>query len=434
MSKNKKISIKTIFILATLIRIILVLISKSHPDIYNHIDWGKKFFSVGSKKFYENTFWAVSWPNQPPASIYLFALIEKLRQIIFSAFSFINQTIPIFPSKIMFYLDKNLHIILLKIPLVIADLLIGLLIYKFCQKRNLDKSNTLTALWLFNPATIYNSTIWGQTDPIINLLAFLSIIKLMDNKYSQAIIFFSLSIFFKLSLLIYLPVFLIFLTKKLTKNKLKKIFIGIIISFLIFYIHNQPFKSVPEKNIIDWTIYLYKTKVFQRQGDMLTGNAFNFWLLSYGLDLSNTGNILLAGIKLKTYGYILSLLLMSIICLKFYFQKTKIKLYFSYSLFLTAFSTFLFLTNIHERYLYPIFPIMILIMLIQPKFITIKQYLLLSVIHLINLYNLWFYPSIPLIKNILIFDNFLIAKILSLILIIVYIKNLTTFLKADETK
>ena len=434
MSKNKKISIKTIFILATLLRIILVLISKSHPDIYNHIDWGKKYFSIGPKKFYENTFWAVSWPNQPPASIYLFALIERLRQVIFSAFSYVNQTIPLFPSKLIFYLEKNLHIILLKTPLLIADLLIGLLIYKFGRKKTPNKAKTITALWLFNPATIYNSAIWGQTDPIINLLALLSIKKLIENKHGQAIIFFSLSIFFKLSLLIYLPIFLIFLVKKLNKNKLKNIFIGTVISILIFYLHNIPFKSVPEKNIIDWAIYLYKTKVFQRQGDMLNGNAFNFWLISYGLDLSNTGNILLAGIKLKTYGYIISLFLMAIICLKFYFQKTKTNLYFLYSLFLTAFTTFLFLTNMHERYLYPIFPLIALIMLIQPKLINIKQYLLLSAIHLVNLYNLWFYPSVSILKNILVFNDFIIAKTLSIILIVIYATHLTKFLKNSEIK
>ena len=155
--------------------------------------------------------------------------------------------------------------------------------------------------------------------------------------------------------------------------------------------------------------------MFDRQGDMLTGNAFNLWTIVYSINLSIKKDQLLYFFKTSTLSY----LLVSICYLFSVINAYKTKKIIS-SLFLVSFFIFLFFTNIHERYLYPIFPLMSIITVINPKIISFKKYGLISLIHLLNLYNLWFYPNIDILKNILIFDNFLVPRIISFVLIYLY--------------
>jgi len=126
--------IKKIIYLSLFLRLILLFISSSHPDIGNHLDWGQKLWQYGPKKFYEQIFWAVSWPNQPPASILLFGLIYKIYSLAFSFFTSINQSMSLFPSKIIPILETNLYTWLMKLPFILSDILIGFFIYKIISK------------------------------------------------------------------------------------------------------------------------------------------------------------------------------------------------------------------------------------------------------------------------------------------------------------
>ena len=83
MAKINKLTIKKILFIGLVLRILIVIFSKWHPDILNHIDWGIRFLNLGSKKFYENIFWGVSWPNQPYGSIILFWLIAIIKNSLF---------------------------------------------------------------------------------------------------------------------------------------------------------------------------------------------------------------------------------------------------------------------------------------------------------------------------------------------------------------
>lgn len=409
--------IKKIIYIALIIRLILLFITASHPDITNHLDWGQKLWQYGPKIFYEQIFWSVSWPNQPPASILLFGLIYKIYSLIFSFFSTINQSIPLFPSKIIPILEANLYIWLTKIPFILSDILIGFFIYKIVKiLKNSKTAMVGMTIWLFNPAIIYNSTIWGQTDSLINLFIIISIYFFIQKKYFGWLFFYLFSLYFKLSLLIYLPIYFVISLSLIKQNK--NIFIDISKAFVLWlillFIHNLPFK-MDGKNFYQWIIYIYKTKVFDRQGDMLTGNAFNLWTIVYSINLSIKKDQLLYFFKTSTLSY----LLVSICYLFSVINAYKTKKIIS-SLFLVSFFIFLFFTNIHERYLYPIFPLMSIITVINPKIISFKKYGLISLIHLLNLYNLWFYPNIDILKNILIFDNFLVPRILSFVLIYLY--------------
>ena len=104
MAKNYQLTIVKILFWGLFLRLFLVIVLSWHPDILNHVDWGVRFLNLGAKKFYENIFWGVSWPNQPFGSMLLFAFVAILKNIIFEFIMFLNNSIPLFPSFIVLIL------------------------------------------------------------------------------------------------------------------------------------------------------------------------------------------------------------------------------------------------------------------------------------------------------------------------------------------
>ncbi|MCW1949421.1 MAG: hypothetical protein KIH89_003230 [Candidatus Shapirobacteria bacterium] len=433
MAKNFS-KITNILILALIIRLVLVIISGYHPDILNHVDWGIRFLSLGPKKFYENIFWGVSWPNQPFGSMLLFALCAALKNILFGGIEFLNQNFSFFPSFIIPTIEQNIHIWLVKLPFILSDIGIGYLIYKIVAEFKPDRPANgpkyaiiAASFFLFNPVLIYNSAIWGQTDSLINLLALSGFYLIFKKHYFPGIILFLSCFLFKLSLIIYLPIFGLFLLKRI--KDWKKIIIPIIIFILLTFLLAIPF-TFGDKTPFDWLWYMYTNRVLVRQGSMLNGNAFNFWALIFSIDISKSEFNQLFSLSYQFISRILYIIFLLPIWFKFFRSKdtlTNLLL----ALMVSAFGSFIFLTNMHERYLYPIFPIITTLIFLSNSFIKKSHLIILSIIHFFNLYNLWFYPSIPLLKNILISSNFLFCRLLSVILIIICFNYLIKYLKSE---
>jgi Gpi18-like mannosyltransferase len=428
MAKTKKITIGKILLLGLALRIILLVFSGFHPDLLNHIDWGIRFLSLGPKKFYENIFWGVSWANQPLGSILLFAFMALIKNWLFAFFLFLNNTFSFFPSFIIPILESNLHIWLVKLPFILSDIGLSYLIYKIVNQVNPKKSILAACLFLFNPVLIYNSTVWGQTDSLINLLAILGIYLIFQKKYFPGIILFLSVLLFKLSLIIYIPIVGLLLLKRI---KDWKKFILPTISFSIFlFIIAIPFK-LDGFGSFQWLWYMYQNRVLPRQGSMLNGNAFNFWALLFSINLSNSEFTKFLGLTYQFLGKLLYIIFLIPVWIKFIKNKLTLTNLLM-SLTISAFSCFIFLTNMHERYLYPIFPLITILLFLPQSKITIKQLVLLSIIHFLNLYKLWYYPSIPFLKNILDWNNSITCRFLSLILTVVCFRYYFKFLKSEK--
>jgi Gpi18-like mannosyltransferase len=426
--------IKSVLLLAILIRIILVLISVWHPDLPNHIDWGNRFLSYGSRTFYESSIWSVSWPNQPFGSILLFAFMALIKNWLFTSIMFVNNHIPAFPSFIIPILELKLHAWLVKLPFILADLGIGYLIYKivleFKPARPADGSKlaiTAASFFLFNPVMIYNSTIWGQTDSLINLLALSGIYLTFKKKYFPGIILFLSTFLFKLSLIIYLPIFGLLFLKQI--KDWKKFVLPVLIFTSFIFLLAIPF-TFGDKNPFQWLWYMYTNRVLVRQGSMLNGNAFNLWSLIFSIDISKSEFGQFFGLSYQFIGRILYIIFLIPIWIKFLRSPNTLTNLF-FALTLSALGSFIFLTNMHERYLYPIFPLITTLIFLPNSFIKKFDLIILSIIHFLNLYNLWFYPLIPFIRTALISFNFLLCRVLSVILIVFCLNYLVRYLKSE---
>lgn len=76
----------------------------------------------------------------------------------------------------------------LKLPIVIADILISLIIKKTVYNHTLDvtKARAAMLLYLFNPVTIIVSSLWGMFDAIPTLFALLSLLYLSQGQYLKS--------------------------------------------------------------------------------------------------------------------------------------------------------------------------------------------------------------------------------------------------------
>lgn len=395
-------------ILAGLVFRLFFVFSAYHGDLNNNISWGNLAVERGLLNYYEGKTWPYSAPNQPPLYIILFGFTSLVWKNIESLSWWLNNNVPAFPSSFIWFWESKGMMLIVKLPSIFADLGIGVLIYQFFKKLEKEKLGiNLMILWLFNPVVWYNSTVWGQTDPIVNLFGLISILLIIDRKILLSLLFLTISILFKGSLIIFLP--LVFLMALYQRHKPSLWIKSIILSFtavfaISFWFH--PFIDLPM-----WLFNLYTNRIFPGEIGYLTANAFNlWWIIDSGKVLDSQTYL---NIPFRIWGFILfgSAYLATI----FYLVKSKFtRKSFLFALTLVALTSFMFMTRMHERYLYPFLPLSTVLLGFIPELLLV--YITYSFIHLINLYHLFWIPSIPWLEQN--FDSLKIGTILAVLNII----------------
>jgi len=411
-----------IFAFALLFRLVLAPITW-HPDVTNHVDWGIRFYEYGANKFYapESNVWSFTWPNQPPGTILIFAFIRKLYELVFNILWQLNVAIPAFPSNIIVFTQERLYQTLLKLPSIAADLGIAYLIYKICIKLKNKSAGYFGALiFLLNPVVWYNSAVWGQTDAVINFFALLSFFLLTRKKIILAAIFLAICLYIKISLIIFLPLFAIYIFKQ--RYSFTKLIvaitapsIGLLIVTLLFSYPNEP---------LSWLIEVYKVNVLGNQLQVITANAFNIWAFLTGIR-EQSHNLLFGPLSARDWGYFLFAFAYLPLLYKLWrnpVEKTAVWVFA-----ITAFSSWMLLTNMHERYLYPLYPYFAILVALNRTLLPL--YLGISGINLVNLYNLWWVPNVEFFRNSLTALNGALTRFLSIVNTVFYLVFYSKFLK-----
>src|SRR4030042_3404133 len=149
--------------------------------------WSAQISSLGFSSFFDKV-----WSDYLPLHFYILYLIGKIK----SFFYFI-------PEDYVF-----------KLPSILADILVAFLIYRITLKISSKKWALIaSAIYIFNPAVFFNSSMWGQVDGIGNLLIFGSLFFLIEKKLTPSAIFAGLSFTFKPIYLFTLPIFLVYLLR-----------------------------------------------------------------------------------------------------------------------------------------------------------------------------------------------------------------------------
>lgn len=387
-SLYQKLTIKKIIIVGFLIRLISWPWTY-HGDVSATYWWGKFAEDYGWRGFYDwLNFGGHSPPDQPMLNIYYDWIIRQIYLFFYNIFWYLNTSIPAFPSKFIqwYFIEGNQQ--LLKIPMIIADILI----INFCYK--LTKSKVLALVLALYPPIIYNSAVWGSGDAIVSLFALAAIYFAWKKKYLLTILFFLFSTLYKSSLLIWAPIFLIILIKN--KINIKNIAVSTLFLLTLIYLISSPFNPV-EINPLLWFYQTMSTKILPGFMDLITVNAMNFWALIYGFKYQIDSILILNLISVRN----LSLIICGILYLY-----SLIKLYKNYSekflllsLVNISLITFTFMTRMHERYSFPALIPLLLLCHYDRRFV--KYFIILSITHFLNIFAVWSMPNITFIKNLL---------------------------------
>jgi hypothetical protein len=290
---------------------------------------------------------------------------------------------------------------------VASSVVIYLIVRNRFNSRGLMKDAPFVSmsLFLFNPAFIFATSIWGKWDDSL-LTLFLLLTIYNHNSYKEGV-FYAFSILCKLQAIILIPI----LIRIRGLFKLALSFIVVFVFLLIPYITQL---GLLYEKIISKTI---------RENYTITINAYNFWWL---FNWSGWGKEWYLSPKDTTVYFLLSprqigVLLFSVIAalIIFYLKKNDHKFKsLCFASFFIYFSFFVFFTRIHERYLYYCLPFLVLLVTdrLEKKFLL--TYIILSVTFFLNTYIIFEQNYPKLLPNL--FKNSFLTVSIALVNLIVY--------------
>jgi len=237
--------------------------------------------------------------------------------------------------------------------------------------------------FLFNPAIIYISTVWGQIESITLFFLLLSLYFFFqkgERSYYLSHLSFVLAALIKQTALWLLPVYLIIWFKK---KDLRSFFQGLLLQLITFLLLYFPFTGNLTQS---FSLYL---ATLSGSSSVIADAAWNLWSLFYPSTLSDS--IALLGLPLRYWSIGLLALGYSFVSLRLYRQNDRKNIFLS--MFLLSLLAFFLQTRVHERHLAPALIFLFLVNFHRPQL----KYLSLFSLSLFHFLNLYFTLGLPFV-------------------------------------
>lgn len=275
--------------------------------------------------------------DYPPAYLYVLWGLEYIRRWLGS----------------WWLIGSPLTSLLFKLPVIVCEVATGWLLAKIVEARAGRRWGEFAALvYLFSPVTILTTALWGQIDAVISLLIVATIWQLERRKITAAVIIGTVAVLTKLQAIIFAPLFLIYLLAERWKKLWGALAVSIMTAILIclpFVMSEQP-----------WRFLSAFTSAVGRY-PKLTVDAVNiWWLMTGGLSNHLSDGILIFGLPLRWIGLGLMSAAIILAC-RFMMRSNDPDRYWIGAVFL-VFSFYLLPTEIHERYLFSIFALLVVLL------------------------------------------------------------------------
>ena len=334
---------------AFILRLILGAVYRGHnTDMSCFIGWSNAVFENGFGKFYTLDM----FHDYPPGYMYVLYIVGAIEKL--------------------FGFSDGAQYALVKLPAIVCDILAGVLIYKVAKKKFSDGLSTVFAsLYLFNPATVVNCSLWGQVDSVYTLFILLMIYFISEKKMIYSYFMFAICIFIKPQAFIFTPI-LIFgiienvFIKDFSKEKLLKNLGFGVSAIILMVLLALPFGI---SNVIDQ----YTTTMASYP--YLTVNAFNLWgaLGKNWEGLSSFTTVI---------GYVFLIAIVAYSVYVFFKSKNNAKYYFVGALL--AFMTYMLSTKMHDRYAFPAMGLLLLAFVSVTDF---KNFIMYALVTLSQFFN-----------------------------------------------
>lgn len=337
------------------------------PDVQTFMAWAQLAYAEGLPHLYETEVFL----DYPPGYMYVLYILAAIQDV--------------------FGLDWNgsAMLILIKLPAMLADILTGYLIYRIAHKyMSALPALGLAALYVFNPAILINSSVWGQVDSVFMLAIAGYLLLLQRGRLPLAAALLGVALLLKPQGLLFGPFLLLAVIRAQNWRLFGKTVGSGVITVLVLLL---PFGIF--RNGVTWLFELYFSTLASYPYASL--NAFNLMTLMGGNFVRLDGNPISYG----AWGMML-MLAAFIYCLYLYNKSIDRKGAAFYLAFLFLAAVFMFMVKIHERYLfYGLLPLLMSYIYIRDRRI-LALFVLFSVTHFVNvayvLRSLWSdQPFIP---------------------------------------
>jgi len=395
-----------------------------HQDLLSQAGWGEYIYHAGSKGFYSHSVWTFSWPNHPPLTSlyygYCYKLYRQLSLRLHQSVLFLNKRGLNWDSYNQFVGSFGQilspespyprgYLLTLKIFPIIFDTLLALLIF-FLARNSCNRPLLYVFTYLISPFSWYISSLWGQSDQISAFLTMLSFLILLKYPIFSIILFY-LGVSIKPTSIFLLPLFLFILFKN--RIGLNKILLG---GFICLIINYFIFRAFTDTNLYNFTFNILLPRLFDRP-PRLTTNAYNFWHI-FALDKGLSDQTKFLFIPANIWS---GIFYMIINILAFRIVKVKNNKSIMAAIFIVGFGSWLFLTNMLDRYSFIGIISGLILSIYHPK--IIRYWLILSIIYWLNLFRGWWFPEfLSPLKYLLTTNNYIAGLFLSIGNTLCYLK------------
>lgn len=346
-------------------------------DMQDWIAWGERLLAVGPARFYDPNVFA----DYAPGYLYVTWLTAAIK----------NGLLP--------EAGRGTYYALYRLPPIMFDLATGWLIYKIVQPFFARRSvpTLAAACHVFNPAIMINSAVWGQIDGVFTFFILLSLALLLRGRAEWAVVSYVIAFMIKPQSISLAPLIGIVLLLRFPPRRwLTSGAVGISLGFslLLPFFGLRSFLGLIE--VLQGSVETYPyTSLF----------TYNIWgiygmwrddreLGFFGLPLRSLGT-LLYGVGL-VYG-------IPVFVQQFRRSNTDTPTIFLFATYFTLLPVMV-LTRMHERYLYPALPLLLIFAFVQMarrdrsaldmlRSVPFWLFVALAILHTLNLYQVYtYYP------------------------------------------
>lgn len=374
---NNKVNIILLLVVGLIVKMIVSGMFKGFEvDMNCFKSWGSRMIDVGIKNFYSEE----SFSDYPPGYLYVLGIL-----------SWICRSFKIGWNAETLAVDWSSAAtdVVFKLPAALCDLAAGYYIYKIAKRKlPINISTLCAALYIFNPAVMINSSVWGQVDSVYVLFLVLMMYFIIERKLPCAYIMFGIGIIVKPQMTFFTPVLIWAIVEQVFLNNFtKKKFVTNLTwglgAIAIMFLLAMPFglsKVIPQ--FVD-TVSSYPYS---------SVNAYNFWTM-IGRNWDSQSNKLLF-MSANAWGSVA--IVVMVLCTFNFLSKTAktnkddYSRYYVFAAFLMA-GVFLFSVRMHERYMYPVMILLLFAFVMKPVKELMYAYIGFSIVQFLNVGHVLYY-------------------------------------------
>lgn len=335
--------------LAFAARAVFAVKYKGHEtDMNCFLGWSDMIFNGGFKSFYSSD----AFTDYPPGYMYVLYIVGAVRNMLGAS--------------------DGLAWLIVKFPAIICDIITGVIIYRIAEKRLGNVFAALiSAVYMFNPAVILNSSVWGQVDSVYTFFMVIMLFLLTERKTIAAYFVFALCIFIKPQAFMFMPLIVYAIIEnvfmpKFSGEKFIKNLIGGLCAIAMIFVLALPFGigEVTEQYKNTLASYPY-----------MTVNAFNLW-----------GALGQNWTEIKPVTGVINYIVLALIVAysAYVFFKTKAENRYFIVGAVLSFSTFMLSAKMHDRYAFAAMAMLIIAFIYNP---SAKLYLIAVISAVTQFFN-----------------------------------------------